>query len=198
MQKRKTIMVSLLLIVSVIALPISPLSSTTVSGEEIEWHSYESGREKAERNDMPIFINFMTDWCGTCERMKEKTYPDERVKKRAEDMIFIQVNAEKRSDLGQEYEIRSVPTLVFESPQGDEVNRKVGFLSAEELVKELDSTIDKFGEDVGDMEDVEDSENGESEEETPFWRSFIFLNIVVSSIVAVGIVLFLNHTKKES
>lgn len=195
MQKQKTVLVSFILIVSIIGLAISPISSDTAAGEEIDWYSYESGRDAAEKNNKPVFIEFMTDWCSVCERMEEETYPDERVKERTDDIIFIKVNAEERQDLAQEYEIESVPTLVFESPQGDEKNREVGFLSAQELVEKLDS-LDSTIEEPGD--NVEDSENSENEEETPFWRSFVFLNIVISIIVAVGIILLLDHRKKES
>lgn len=187
MQKRESLFVSIVVVISIITISIGPLSSNIAADDEIRWHSYGSGVEIAQRDDKPVFIDFMTEWCGTCERMEEETYPDDRVKERGDHIVFIKVDVDERNDLAQEYDIHSVPTLVFEDPRGEEIDREVGFLSAEELVEKLDNIIDE--------DDVKEDEN---EGEIPFWRHPIFLNIVVSSVVAVGIVIFLKNKKENS
>ncbi len=192
MQKHKAFFVSLLMVFFIIILSMGPVNSNTAANDEIDWYSYESGVETAQRDDKPVFIDFMTDWCGTCERMEEETYPDERVKERDSRIIFIKVDVDERNDLAQKYDIQSVPTLVFENPQGEEIDREVGFLSSQELLEKLDDTTERY------EDEVQEDENNGNEGENLFWRDPIFLNIVGSIIIAVVIVIYLKNRQENS
>ncbi|MEF8874879.1 MAG: thioredoxin family protein [Candidatus Thermoplasmatota archaeon] len=188
-----------LIIVSAILLFSGLNVPQTVSGvqeNDIDWYSYSNGMDKAENEGKPVFIDFMTEWCGACEEMEDETYSDPRVQEKTEEVIFIKVNVDEREDLGSKYGIQSVPTLVFESPQGEEVDRSVGFMGASDLEERLDKLSNNFGEQSGEGDDVSDIE-GDPGEKTPFWRSMIFLNIVGSLIAAGVIIMILKHREKE-
>lgn len=199
MHKRLTrLSVHLVIVVLSVFLILSaiPFPSQLASGEEIDWNTYEEGTDKAQRDNNPILIDFMTDWCGACEKMENDTYTDPRVQERTDDIVFIEVNAEERGNLASEYEISSVPTLVFESPDREEIDREVGFLSASELVEELDALSDEFGGGQDEKSSNEDLDQ-DVDEETPFWKDMIFLNVVISTIVAVAIILVLKRRGED-
>lgn len=190
MQKQTAVLLLILvsIILSMSSLPVDGLSDSETSKSSIRWYSFESGIEKAERINKPIFINFMTDTCGTCQRMENETYTDESVQEKTDEVVFIKVNARERTDLVQRYEINVVPTLVFETPGGDEIDRETGFVSASDLVGKLDDVSSS----------TEDGQTSSDEGETPFWRSFIFLEVVLSISAAVVIILVLIRVKGNS
>ncbi|MFP3872022.1 MAG: thioredoxin domain-containing protein [Candidatus Aenigmatarchaeota archaeon] len=196
MQKRLFVLVATLISMTLIfTVFITPAPVSSSSQGDIDWHSYEEGTSKADRLGKPIFIDFMAEWCGSCQKMEEETYSDPGVQEKSGEVIFIKVDVDERSDLSSRYEISAVPTMVFESPEGEEVDRNVGFMSASELKEKLDSVISEFDDNRNDETDESvDLEEG-SEEEKPFWKNFLFWNVAASLIAAVFIVMLLRRRK---
>lgn len=76
-------------------------------------------------------VDFYTTWCGPCKMMESVL---EEL-----DINVIKVDVEKFEELGKEYAIMSVPTLIF-FKDGKEQKKLIGFQTKdalEEIIKEL-------------------------------------------------------------
>ncbi len=179
-----------------------PMTASPDLNNEIGWYSYEEGNDEAQQTDRPILIYFRTEWCGACEDMEEDTFRDPQVKELEDDVVFIKVDVDERNDLGEEYGIASVPTLLAKESDGTEIDSHIGFIEAEDLVKNIEEELleedesedneeEGGDEDGGKDESSQDTSNDENE--SLFWRDPLFLNIMVSILIAIGLIIFLRE-----
>ena len=84
--------------------------------------------------DMPVTLkDFHADWCGPCrtqdpiiEELAEE-YPD---------VDFEKVNVDEQQEVANEYQVRSLPTLIVENDDGI-VERFVGVTQRDDLESAL-------------------------------------------------------------
>ena len=65
--------------------------------------------ETVEASDT-VIVDFWASWCGPC-RSFAPTF--ETASENHTDIVFAKVNTEEQQDLAQEYNIRSIPTLMI-------------------------------------------------------------------------------------
>ena len=88
------------------------------------------------KSEVPVVVDFYADWCGPCKRMEpvlEKVAHayDGKVK-------VVKLNSDENQDLSLKYQVRGLPTLIL-FRAGQEVDRKLGFQSEQDLNKLLTS-----------------------------------------------------------
>lgn len=74
--------------------------------EEITSQTFE---ETITQNDI-VIIDFWAPWCGPC-RSFAPIY--EKVSENHTDIVFAKVNTEEEQELGEHFQIRSIPTLMI-------------------------------------------------------------------------------------
>jgi tetratricopeptide (TPR) repeat protein len=89
---------------------------------------FESARQMAADSDMPMIVDFYTDWCRWCDSLDTNTYTDELVIGMSLDNIFVKINAEVDTALTRRFGISGYPTIVVTRPDGQEVDRIWGYL----------------------------------------------------------------------
>ena len=101
---------------------------------EINDSNYKSFLESGK----PVVIDFWAPWCGPCrsiapivEEMAE-TY-DGRV-------IIGKYNVDEDTDLGVEYGIRNIPTMLF-FKDGQMVDKHVGTITRDSLAAKIDALL---------------------------------------------------------
>ncbi|WP_252311536.1 thioredoxin family protein [Sinobaca sp. H24] len=57
----------------------------------------------------PVVIHFSTDWCPDCRRF-EAFFPS--VEEKFSTLPMYEVDRDKLSDIGEEYEVRGIPSLL--------------------------------------------------------------------------------------
>ena len=101
---------------------------------------------KAKADDGKLaMVEFSTDWCIWCKRLAKDTWPNQAVVDFADQhLIPIEVDAEKGDgiELAKKYHIGGYPTMVFVNADGEEVDRIIGYLPADDMLKELTRITD--------------------------------------------------------
>ncbi len=90
-----------------------------------------------KRVDLPMTVtlkDFYADWCGPCKT--QDPILDE-LEEDWGDVAFEKVNVDEEQDIANEYQVRSLPTLIIEN-DGGVVERFVGVTQREDIEQALE------------------------------------------------------------
>jgi thioredoxin 2 len=92
----------------------------------------------AADSTLPLIVDFWAPWCGPCRMVAPEL---ERVAQGAAGhYLVVKVNTDELQDIGQEFRIRSIPTLAIVF-HGRELARVAGARSAAEIRAFADQTL---------------------------------------------------------
>jgi len=94
--------------------------------------------EKVLKAEIPALVDFWADWCGPCRMIAPIV--EDLAREYEGKIFFAKLNVDQNRATAMKFDIFSIPTLlVFK--EGKEINRMVGYMSKEELVKRLESAL---------------------------------------------------------
>lgn len=76
-----------------------------------------------------VLIDFYATWCGPCKMLSA-----ELNKIDTKDFKIGKVNVDEQQGIAMRYRVQSVPTLIL-FKDGKEIDKKVGFIPADQLIK---------------------------------------------------------------
>lgn len=108
----------------------------------IAWQPFEiTGLETARRSGRPAMVDFLADWCIPCREMDRTTFRSLQVQELAARFVMFKADITNDSDgtdaLVQRYDVRGVPTVLIFDSSGNEVQRLVGYVGAQELIRAM-------------------------------------------------------------
>lgn len=101
------------------------------TGEPIELTAATFSRH-AERNDIPLLVDFWAPWCGPCKMMAPQFQQAARLLEPK--VRLAKVNTEAEPHLAAQFSIRSIPTLAL-FQNGREIARQPGAMGAQDIVR---------------------------------------------------------------
>jgi thiol:disulfide interchange protein len=116
-------------LIAVMAVLMVALPAACVSGDvesTVNWiYAYDQALSQAQSENKPVMIDFWADWCGPCREMDRTTYASEEVGAFLnENFVNLKVDVDS-SSLALTYNIRSIPQVVFLSPEGTEFGTRI-------------------------------------------------------------------------
>jgi thioredoxin len=106
-----------------------------------------SSEKNAVKLKIPKLIDFGAEKCGECKRLAPILEKMKQDYASIMDVVFVDVWQKKNVALAQQHKIESIPTQIFFNAAGKELWRHVGFISEQDIVKQLK----KLGYDVKAM-----------------------------------------------
>ncbi|MCX6639287.1 MAG: protein-disulfide reductase DsbD [bacterium] len=100
---------------------------------------------KAAAENRPLMMDFYADWCIACVELDHKTYNRTEVLNRAEKFVCLKMDFTRQNNwsrqMTEKYGVKGMPTVIFFTPQGQELERFVGFKEFSEVAKIMDNTL---------------------------------------------------------
>lgn len=87
----------------------------------------------------PVVIDFWAPWCGPCRSIAPII--EELATEYEGRAIIGKYNVDDDTDLGIDYGIRSIPTLLFFDKEGNMVDKHVGTITRDALVAKLEPLL---------------------------------------------------------
>lgn len=112
--------------------------SSTEANAGIRWQPLAAtSLDQAVSSKRPAVVEFAAEWCLPCVEMQHSTFTDPGVLENASRFAMLQADVTESSDeneqLLEEFGVLGVPTIIFYDGRGNEVDRVVGFVDAEEF-----------------------------------------------------------------
>lgn len=104
-----------------------------------EWiSSFEDGKKMALASNKFMIVDFWAIWCGPCKKMDANSWNDERVKSVMENYIQVKIDFDTNRELVKSYSVNGIPNIFIMDGNGKVVFSVLGYLNANDLLKELD------------------------------------------------------------
>jgi thioredoxin len=87
-------------------------------------------KSEVEDSEIPVLVDIFSPTCGPCSALLKIL---EELSNEFEGKIkFVKINALLSRDLAQEFEVRSVPTLIFIN-KGEIIDQSIGYINKDQL-----------------------------------------------------------------
>lgn len=85
----------------------------------------------------PVVVDFFATWCGPCKVLSPRL--DKVAGEFGDRIKFVSVNIDQSPALASQFQVQSIPTLIFFGQDGKVVNTSVGLVSEDDLRLKLEA-----------------------------------------------------------
>lgn len=125
--------------------------STTINQQNektlfVDIHNLDELKQQlAQHSGKFAMLDLYADWCVACKEFDQYTFSDPTVKEALKNMVVLRIDMTKNSPentaLMKEFHILGLPTILFFTPQGQELNQQriTGFMAANDFANWLNN-----------------------------------------------------------
>jgi len=97
-------------------------SASSPDTKGINWLTYETGMELAQKTEKKVFLHFFADWCHYCKVMNKETLKKDDVTQFLnENFISIRVDYDREKETVKKYKFRGLPTSWLIAENGETI-----------------------------------------------------------------------------
>ena len=104
--------------------------------------------ESAKSNSKPVIIDFYADWCIPCKELDKFTFTNEEVINLSKKYVTLKADlthfqSEETNKIREKFNIKGVPTIVFISSDGTEIEdiRLVGYEESDKFIERMQKSL---------------------------------------------------------
>lgn len=104
--------------------------------------TFEQALAAAKTESKVVMVDFYTDWCQPCKLMDLNTWKAKSVHEwLAQHAVAIKIDADEEKEIAARYNVKGYPSMLFIAPDGVELDRSVGFRSADEFIADANQIV---------------------------------------------------------
>ncbi|KAA3611871.1 MAG: thioredoxin [Planctomycetota bacterium] len=104
---------------------------------ENEPEFYREAMNRAQREGLPVLLDFWATWCAPCVRFKEETLSDAGVAQALDGFIVVEIDTDEFPSLADTYGISTVPDIFLIDAEGVVVERLREFEPPEQFLQRV-------------------------------------------------------------
>ena len=120
------------------------MATQTQAEPEQEFHPpdfYVRALETAKKENKPIVLDFMAEWCAPCKRISDETFVDREVAELLEKCILLEIDTDVHRGMAKHFNVSGLPDIRLLSPEGSEVKKLLNFQDATPFASELNALL---------------------------------------------------------
>jgi thiol:disulfide interchange protein len=135
--------------IPVFALGIHAQSPGPAVKPGIDWkRNLKTAFELAARQNKPLMVEFMAEWCPSCRMMEDSTFADPGVIEKTGRFIPVRIDVDRQKDVADRYKSSArkyggigIPNILFMTPGGVGLKHRIGYMDAAALTAVMDSVL---------------------------------------------------------
>jgi len=120
---------------------------TSYQGIVFETGTLNEALEKAKQEGKALFVDCYTSWCGPCQMMSKRVFPDKTVGDFMNpSFVSMKIDMEKGEgvELAKRWKVDSFPTYLVLDAQGEVVYTSRGAMPAEAFIKQMEEGLTQW------------------------------------------------------
>src|SRR5207244_1759231 len=103
----------------------------------------EQALEQARRERRPLMVDFFGIWCPPCNMLDETVFSRPEFARAAEVFVKLKLDADRETSWGlkERWRVGGYPTVIFATPDGEEIDRVVGARSLAQFVARVEDAL---------------------------------------------------------
>jgi thioredoxin:protein disulfide reductase len=102
-------------------------------------NGYSQALERAKQENKPLILDFWAEWCVACNELDHKVWNTPEVEPELARFVAVKFDFTKNDqwskDMQAKFRIKGMPTVIFMTPNEEELGRFTGFKPKEEVLK---------------------------------------------------------------
>ena len=104
--------------------------------------TFQQALARAKSEKKPLMIDFHANWCGPCKMLDSETFSNNKVQSfLTEKTIAIRVNIDNNPALAAQYNVTTIPRILFLDAEAKELGTMRGFMPAQEFLREAGKIV---------------------------------------------------------